>query len=98
MHYLFAILLIGIVAFVLMDYLLFSRKRIRITRSGYLRGAILAGLVITGILLVVRNFPGSGFSPGFIIFLDLCHLGLVMAFLVTAGYCVISKRKWRQLL
>ena len=96
MHYLFAILLIGIVAFVITDYLLFRRKHIRITRSGYLRGVILTGLMITGILLVIRNFPGSGFSPGFIIFLDLCHLGLVMAFLVTAGYCVVFKKKWLQ--
>ena len=93
-HYLFAILLIGITTFLIIDYLLTKRKSIKITLSGYIRGGVVAGLITTGILLVLRNLELSGFAPGFIIFLYLCHLTLVMV-LITAGlYSVIFKKKW----
>jgi hypothetical protein len=45
-------------------------------------------------LLVIRNLAESQFAPGFIILLDLAHLGLVMAFLMAAGYCLVRKRSW----
>ncbi len=93
-HYLFAILLIGLTSYVIAEYLFMNRKRIKITISGYIRGALVFGLVITGILLVIRNLAGSGLSPGFIIFLDLAHLGLVMVLLMAGLYCIILKKKW----
>jgi hypothetical protein len=37
---------------------------------------------------------GSRFTPEFIIFLDLAHLGLVMTFLIVAGYCLVRKKRW----
>ncbi|MBW2564865.1 MAG: hypothetical protein JRE29_12690 [Deltaproteobacteria bacterium] len=94
MHYLFAILLLGITVFIITEYFLTNRKMIKITPSGYIRGAILFGLVITGSLLVIRNLAGSNFPPGLIIFLDLSHLGLVMIFLMAGLYGVIFKKKW----
>ena len=66
----------------------------RLTPAGYIRGAILAGIVISGILMVVRNLEGSRFGPGFIIFLDVAHLGLVIVFLMVAAYCLIRKKRW----
>ncbi len=94
MHYLFAILLLGITAFIITGYFFTNRKKIKITLSGYTRGAVLFGLVITGSLLVIRNLAGSNFPPGLIIFLDLSHLGLVMIFLMAGLYCAIFKKKW----
>ena len=94
MHYLFAILLIGITTYVIIEYLITNRKNIKITVSGYIRGATVLGLVITGILLVIKNLAGILFAPGFIIFLDLCHITLVMIFLMAGLYCVIFKKKW----
>jgi hypothetical protein len=94
MHYLFAILLLGITAFIITGYFFTNRKKIKITLSGYTRGAVLFGLVITGSLLVIRNLAGSNFPPGLIIFLDLSHLGLVMIFLMAGLYCLIFKKKW----
>ncbi len=93
-HYLFAILLLGITVFVITEYFLANRKKIKITTSGYIRGAVLFGLVITGILLVIRNLAGSNFPPGLIIFFDLSHLTLVTVLLIAALYCVIFKKKW----
>ena len=57
-------------------------------------GALVFGLVITGILLVIRNLVGSGLPTGFIVFLDLAHLGLVMVLLMASLYCIILKKKW----
>ena len=93
-HYLFAIILIGLTSYVIAEYLFMNRKRIKITISGYIRGALVVGLVITGILLVIRNLAGSCFQPGFIIFLDLTHLGIVIVLLMASLYCIIFKKKW----
>jgi len=94
MHYLFAILFFGITIFIITGYFLTNRNKIKITPSGYIRGAVLFGLVITGTLLVIRNLASSNFPPGLIIFLDLSHLGLVMIFLMVGLYCLIFKKKW----
>jgi hypothetical protein len=93
-HYLAAILILALVAYMIIDYLLLQKKHIRLTASGYLRGAILAGIFVSGLLLVIRNLAGGRFAPEFIILLDLTHLGLVMAFLMVAGYCLVRKRRW----
>ena len=93
-HYLAAILFLALFTYVIVDYLVTNPKRKKITTAGYVRGAILAGLVISGVFLVVRNLKGSMFSPGFIIFLDLFHMGLVITFLTASLYCIITKQKW----
>ena len=94
LHYLFAILLLGITAYVITGYVFTNRKSIKITLSGYIRGAIVAGLITTGILLVIINLKYSGFAPGFIIFSYLCHLTLVMGLLIAGLHSVIFKKKW----
>jgi len=93
-HYLGAILFLALVTYMIIDYLILQKKRIRLTASGYVRGTILAGILVSGLLLVIRNLAGSQFAPGFIILLDLAHLGLVMSFLMAAGYCLVRKRRW----
>jgi hypothetical protein len=93
-HYLAAIFILALVAYLIIDYLILQKKHLRLTASGYVRGAILAGILVSGILLVIRNLTESRFAPEFIIFLDLAHLGLVMSFLLTAVYCLVRKRRW----
>ena len=93
-HYLGAVLILALTAYMIVDYLILQRKRIRLTVSGYVRGAILAAILVSGLLLVIRNLSGSRFTPEFIIFLDIAHLGMVMTFLIVAGYCLVSKRRW----
>ena len=96
MHYIFAILLLAITSYIIIDYLLINRKRLKITISGYIRGTLVAGLVITGIFLVIKNLTNSGLSSGFIIFLDLSHLGLVMTLLMVSLYSLIYERQWSE--
>ena len=93
-HYLGAVLFSGFTAFMFIDYLLSKRLSRQMTATGYMRSALLAGILASGIFLVVRNLAGSDFSTGFIIFLDLCHLGLVMAFLFVSLYCLVFKKQW----
>ena len=93
-HYLGAILILALVTYMIIDYLILQKKSIRLTASGYARGAILAGILVSGIFLVFRNLEGSRFVAEFIIFLDIAHLGLVMTFLIAAGYCLVRKRRW----
>ena len=93
-HYLGAALLVALLSYILFDYIFLQRKYLRITRTGYLRIALLAGIVLTGALFVVKNFAVHYFSHDFIIFLNLCHLGLVMMFLFVSLYCLIFKKRW----
>jgi small-conductance mechanosensitive channel len=93
-HYLAAVLFLAFTAYMIIDYLLSQRKTRRLTISGYVRSALLAGILASGVFLVVRNLAGSNFSADFIIFLDLCHLGLVMAFLFVSLYCFVCKKQW----
>jgi hypothetical protein len=93
-HYLAAVLFLAFSAYLIVDYFLSKRTVSQMTTSGYVRSALLAGIVISGVFLVIRNLAGSNFSPEFIIFLNLCHLGLVMAFLLVSLYCLVSKKQW----
>jgi uncharacterized membrane protein len=93
-HYLGAILILALVSYMIIDYLILQKKSIRLTASGYVRGTILVGILVSGIFLVFRNLAGSRFGPEFIIFLDIAHLGLVMTFLIVSGYCLVRKRRW----
>ena len=89
-----AILFLAFIAFLFMDYLLSRRKSRQMTASGYVRGGMLAGILISGIFLVIRNLAGTNFSSEFIIFLDLCHLGLAIAFLFVSLYCLFARKQW----
>jgi len=93
-HYLAAILFLAFAAYIVLDYLVLKHKSRRMTATGYLRGALLAGILASGLFLVVRNLAGSNLSSTFIIGLDLGHLGLVMAFLFVSLYCLIFKKQW----
>jgi heme A synthase len=93
-HYLGAALLLALLSYFLFDYFFLRRKNLKISRTGLLRIALLAGIVATGILFVVKNFPVHYFSHDAIIMLNLGHLGFVMAFLFVSLYCLVFKKKW----
>ena len=93
-HYLGALLFLAFVGYIVIDYLVLARKSRKLTATGLVRGVLLAGILVSGIFLVIRNLAGSNFSPGFIIILDISHLGLVMAFMFVSLYCLIFKKQW----
>ena len=93
-HYLGAIVLLALIAYLAADYLILRRNSRRMTASGYVRIALLVGILASGGLLVIRNLAGIHFMPGFIIFLDVTHLALVMVFLFVSLFCLIRKKHW----
>ena len=93
-HYLGAVVFLALAAYILTDYLVEQRNARRMTTSGSVRVGLLMGILASGGLLVIRNLTGTHFSPGFIIFLDVTHLGLVMVFLLVSLYCLIRKKHW----
>ena len=93
-HYLGAIVLLALIAYLAADYLVLKRNSRRLPASGYIRLVLLTGILVSGGLLVIRNLTGTHFSPEFIIFLDITHLGLVVALLIVSLYCLIRKKHW----
>jgi hypothetical protein len=79
-HYLAAVILLGLIAYVATEYLAAGRKEFRITPAGYLRMGLLAGMVVTGLFRVFKNLPYVDFSPGFTMAIDISHLALMMAY------------------
>jgi hypothetical protein len=94
MHYLGAILLLALLAYAVVDFVAGNGRQLTLTPAGYVRGAMVGGLVLSGVLLVIRNQSGIHMDPRLIIFLDLFHMGLVMALLVTSAYCLVRRRPW----
>jgi hypothetical protein len=79
-HYLGVVLLAGLLAYAITDHALVRRNVARITAAGYVRAAIVACIVGTGIFRVLKNLPDVDFSPGFTMFIDISHLGFMMAY------------------
>lgn len=94
LHYLFAIFLLALLGYLVTTHLLAGKTRRPVSTSGYVRVLIMAGLIVSGLLLVFRNFPGYLFSPKMIIVLNICHMGLVVALLVAGLICIIFRKKW----
>ena len=93
-HYLGAIILLVLLFYGLFDFLFSRKRRLRLSRTGLLRAALLAGIVVSGALIVVKNFPHVYFSDSFVIGLDLFHIAAVMIFLLTNLVCLIGRMRW----
>lgn len=93
-HYLGAIVLLGLIAYAVLDYLAVGRKRFRLTASGCVRAALLAAIVLTGILRVFKNLPDVVFSPEFTMFIDIAHLGFMMFFLLAILFFRLAGSGW----
>lgn len=93
-HYIASIVLITLVIYIVFDFI-FNRSRSgRITGSGKLKIAVLAGLIVSGSFMVIRNLPNIHFGHNMIIFLDLFHLSLCMILLFVSLYTLIRKKRW----
>jgi hypothetical protein len=93
-HYVGAILLLGIAAYYAVLYLADRRRELKITLYGRLQGGVLAGIVVTDALRVVKNYAGVTMSSGLIVFLDILHLALVMAMMAIGLVGLCWRRQW----
>ena len=94
MHYIAAIVLIALVTYILIDFIFNRSRLIKITGIGYFGILVLAGLIVTGILMVVKNLSNIYFGHITVIVLDLTHLSLCMMLLFVSFYSVIRKKRW----
>ena len=94
MHYIAASVLIAFVTYILIDFIFNRSRLIKITGIGYFGILVLAGLIVTGILMVVKNLSNIYFGHTAVIVLDLTHLTLCMILLFVSFYSVIRKKRW----
>ncbi len=92
MHYIASCVLIAFVIYVVISFIL--RGTGRITTSGYLKIFILAGLIVSGSLMVIRNLSGIFLGHNLIIALNLIHLGFCMMLMALSFYTLITKKSW----
>ena len=92
-HYCFAIILIGLISYIIFDNIFKKNKTLKITPSGYAKLAMLSVLIITGILIMIKNFTGTPFPPNFIIFINLTHVTFCMILLVYSLHTLLTKQK-----
>ncbi|MFP3910685.1 MAG: FeS-binding protein [Desulfobacteraceae bacterium] len=95
-HYLGAIFLLALLTYVIVDYFLITKRNVRLTASAYVRIALLIGIVLTGVIRVLKNLPEVVFSPGFTQFADISHLGFMMLYLLFAAIFLGLKSGWVQ--
>lgn len=94
LHYVFAILLLGIVSYAVFNHLLTGRRKAAVTRSGYVRGIIIAGLLVSGLILVIYNFAGVSLPMWTAATVLLTHMGLAVALIVAGLIVAIRKKPW----
>ncbi len=92
-HYLGALVLLCLGAYIAVGYFLERRRHFILTRTGVVRGLLLGGAMGTGILLAVKNPGWFLFPPKIIVALNLLHLGLVMVLLLSGGYARIFRKR-----
>ncbi|MBL0713439.1 MAG: FeS-binding protein [Desulfosarcina sp.] len=93
-HYLGAILLLAIGAYYAMLYLADRHRNLRISVYGWLQGSVMAGIFVTGALRVIKNYAGITMSSGLVVFLDILHLVLVMAFIAIGLAGLFFRKQW----
>lgn len=95
-HYLGATLLLGLLAFALVDYLLRRRELGPLNWSALVRTFFLAVIVLSGLFFVAKNLSGAYYPPTAIIAGNLVHLTAVMGLLAFSLYCLVFKKRWTE--
>lgn len=94
-HYIFAGLLVGFAVFMIFDSVFNKNGFKKISRTGFMKIWIIAGLMITGLVLVVKNLSGIYMGHSMIIFLNISHLFFCVLFLMVSLYSLIFKKPWQ---
>jgi hypothetical protein len=93
LHYLGAVALLAILGYAAVDGAVSRRWRLSVGSGAWLQIGLLAGLVLTGALRVMKNYPGYYLSEGWIVFLDIAHLALALALLLAGLARLIVGRR-----
>ena len=94
LHYIGAIILAGFFTYAAVVYFGLMRKRFQLTWAAYIRIALLALIVVTGIFRVLKNLPDVVFSPAFTMAIDIFHLIFMMLLMIFGIVFIVFKNKW----
>ncbi len=97
MHYITASILIALVVYIGLDFIFNNAKYSKIAFTGYVKIFAIAGLIISGSLMVYKNLPDTHFNHNLIIALDLSHVSLCMILLGVNFYTLLKRKKTAKL-
>lgn len=83
-HYVLGAALLFLAALVVVNWLKGWGRSLRLTGLGAARVAVVAGLLVSGLLRVYRNLPGVNLDPAYILAIEWTHLILFMVLGVLA--------------
>ncbi len=78
LHYLGAALLLTLASYLATRWVLQWRRDYALTTFGLVRTGLLAGLIATGALRMLKNLPDVSFAPEPTMLIDWTHLGLAL--------------------
>ncbi len=93
-HYITASVLLALVFYISFDFLIRYNRGLRLSFSAYVKIGMIILLVVSGVLMVIKNLEGTRFSHGMIIGLDLVHMGSCMGLLLVSLYTLVMKKRW----
>lgn len=94
LHYLGAILLFVLFAYVTVVYFGLMRRTYALRKAAYIRIALLAAIGVTGIFRVLKNMPEVVFSPGFTMFVDISHLVFMLLLMGCGIVFSVTRKGW----
>lgn len=92
LHYILSALLLFLLAMVLTHWFRHWRDRVQLTGWGAARAAVLAGIVVSGLLRVYRNLPDVTLHPAAILAIEWTHFGLVLVMGALALAALLKKQ------
>ena len=93
-HYIGAIVFFAFCVYAAVVYRGLISKQFQLTRTAYIRIALLALIAITGIFRVLKNLPDVVFSPLFTMAIDISHLVFMMLLMLSGVTFIIFKKGW----
>jgi hypothetical protein len=93
-HYLFGALLLALIGYIVVDWMLRSSNHLRLSTLGKGRALVLGGILLTGIMLSLKNFTLYLYPQFVIVALDFIHLGLVMIWLALSLFAMFKRQGW----
>jgi len=93
-HYISAVVLLGLAAYYIAKYFLQNRDAFIVTKHGRVIHVFLAGVIISGVFKVLASQRGVYFSEGLVFLLDLLHIMFAFLFLISAALFKMMKYRW----
>lgn len=93
-HYLFGAVLLALGIYYLLLYLLVRNRGLRFTKMGLAQAGALMLVLLSGLIMAVKNFPGVIFDLPLQIGMNFFHLGSAMLFVLVTFGGLIFRRRW----